>query len=50
MGQVPYKPLQFPSVPYNTKSVVPYNTMTCLLPFAGKACYDDALPNHILHC
>ena len=52
MDQVPYtyKPLQFQSVPYDTKSVVPYNTMNCLLPFAGKACHDDALPNHLLHC
>ncbi len=48
MDQVPEKPLQFQSVPYNTKSDGPYNIMTCLLHFAGKACHDDALPNNIL--
>ena len=36
------------SVPYNTKSDVPYNTMTCLLPSASKACRYDALTNNIL--
>ncbi len=36
------------SVTYNTKSDVPYNTMTCLLPSASKACRYDALTNHLL--
>ena len=38
------------SVPYNTKSDVPYNTMTCLLPSADETCHDDALTNHFLPC
>ena len=48
VGDILQKPEYKVHLEFNTKSDVPYNTMTCLLPSASKACRYDALTNHLL--